>query len=54
MVLPVGLVMFMLSVNDELLVELGEPVTVRAVGAIDVIVVVEEDCVPPSETLQFV
>lgn len=44
----------MLSVNDELVVELGEPATVRAVGAMDVIVVADEDCVPPSETLQFV
>jgi hypothetical protein len=44
----------MLSVNEVLDVELGEPATVNAVGAIAVIVVEDEDCVPPSETLQFV
>jgi len=41
-------------VNEELVVELGEPDTVNDVGAIDFIVVADDDCVPPSETLQFV
>ena len=46
--------MFMLTVNDVFVEELGEPETVRLDGAIDFIVVVDELCVPPSETLQLV
>ena len=46
--------MFILNVNDVLVDALGEPVTVKEDGATDFIVVVDELCVPPSETLQFV
>jgi hypothetical protein len=46
--------MFMFNANEEFVVELGEPDTVSVEGATDLMVVVDEDCVPPSETLQFV
>jgi hypothetical protein len=51
--LAVGFVMVMLRLNEELPEADGVPSTVRDVGAIDSIVVVDDDWVAPSDTLQF-